>query len=246
MGHLAPSAVARLASCIRAYTLPLVIPAEGEHTSLLMKKMALDKKNVGGKKRCVILTKIGACLNDVAQLVDDALLLRAVSKPIVVIPPSTPIQGSVRVPGSKSISNRVLLLAAMGEGECRVGGLLHSDDTQVMMNALKLLGAAEFRYEKSTNSHDTEPILVVKGNGGRMSAPPGGKHIYLGNAGTATRFLATLCTLVGVYSSPSGAEKQKVVLTGDKVPPLPLIPSSHFSFSSYLILPPSLLFSFHN
>ena len=217
MGHLAPSVVARLASCIRAYTLPLAIPEEGSHTATLMKKMALDKKNVGGKKKCVILTRIGACLNDVAQLVDDSLLLRSVSKPIVVVPPSAPIQGSIRVPGSKSISNRVLLLAAMGEGECRVGGLLHSDDTQVMMNALKQLGAAEFRYEKSGNVHDTEPILVVKGNGGRMTAPPGGKHIYLGNAGTATRFLATLCTLVGVYSSPNAAEKQKVVLTGDKV-----------------------------
>lgn len=182
-----------------------------------MGKMALDKKNVGGKKRCVLLTKIGATLNDVAQLVDDEVLLRSVSKPIIVIPPSSPIQGSIRVPGSKSISNRVLLLAAMGEGECRVGGLLHSDDTQVMMNALKLLGAAEFRYEKSSNPHDTEPVLVVKGNGGKMTAPSSGKHLYLGNAGTATRFLATLCTLVGVYSSPGSKELQKVVLTGDKV-----------------------------
>jgi pentafunctional AROM polypeptide len=174
-----------------------------------MEKMALDKKNVKGKKRCVLLTKIGACLNDVAVPVDDELLLKSVSKPIIVVPPSAPIHGSIRVPGSKSISNRVLLLAAMGESECRVTGLLHSDDTQVMMNALKLLGAAEFRYEKSENPQDTEPVLVVKGNGGNMTTPPGGKHVYLGNAGTATRFLATLCTLVGVYSPNTSKETQK-------------------------------------
>lgn len=93
--------------------------------------------------------------------VADELLMRAISRAVEVVP-TKPLGGVIRVPGSKSISNRVLLLAAMGEGVCKISGLLHSDDTQVMMNALKHLEAATFEYEKSSDPNDREPILVVK------------------------------------------------------------------------------------
>jgi pentafunctional AROM polypeptide len=161
MGHLVPSAVQRLASCIRTYKLPLAVPERGE-AQLLMEKMMLDKKNQKGKKRCVLLSKIGGVVEQRASEVSDDILLRVVSRSIEVVPSSKPLSGVIRVPGSKSISNRVLLLAAMGEGECRISGLLHSDDTQVMINALKSLNAATFEFEKSPNPHDREPILVVK------------------------------------------------------------------------------------
>ena len=58
------------------------------------------------------------------------------------------VGGSVHVPGSKSISNRVLLMAAMGEGHCRISGLLQSDDTQVMLSALSAMGAGPFAWEE--------------------------------------------------------------------------------------------------
>ena len=56
------------------------------------------------------------------------------------IPPLTGIAGVVRVPGSKSISNRALVLAAFASGTTVVEGLLHSDDTRVMLEALEQLG----------------------------------------------------------------------------------------------------------
>ena len=56
------------------------------------------------------------------------------------IPPLRAVAGTLRVPGSKSISNRALLLAGFAAGTTTLEGLLHSDDTQVMLEALKQLG----------------------------------------------------------------------------------------------------------
>ena len=56
------------------------------------------------------------------------------------LPPLSGVAGTVRVPGSKSISNRALLLAGFASGTTTITGLLHSDDTQVMLEALKQLG----------------------------------------------------------------------------------------------------------
>jgi 3-phosphoshikimate 1-carboxyvinyltransferase len=83
--------------------------------------------------------------------------------------------GSVRLPGSKSISNRVLLLAALAEGETEIGGLLDADDTRVMQEALKKLGV------KFSGAR-------VEGVGGPF--PVKKAELFLGNAGTALRPLA--------------------------------------------------------
>jgi pentafunctional AROM polypeptide len=111
-------------------------------------------------------------------------------------------------PGSKSISNRALLLAALGAGTCRLKNLLHSDDTQVMMNALIELQVSPTEPSvphPATDSplrvqsfawEDGGETIVVTGGGGSLSVPAKGKEVYLGNAGTAARFLATVCTLV--------------------------------------------------
>ena len=61
------------------------------------------------------------------------------------LPPLLGAAGTVRLPGSKSISNRVLLLAALAEGETEVRDLLASDDTAVMLEALKQIGRASCR-----------------------------------------------------------------------------------------------------
>ena len=60
--------------------------------------------------------------------------------PSIALPPCARVQGSVTLPGSKSISNRTLLLAALCDGETLIRGLLKSDDTDVMLAALRKLG----------------------------------------------------------------------------------------------------------
>jgi 3-phosphoshikimate 1-carboxyvinyltransferase len=88
--------------------------------------------------------------------------------------------GVVRLPGSKSISNRVLLLAALAQGDTEVGGLLDADDTRVMREALTKLGV-EFRGAR------------VRGVGGPF--PVKKAELFLGNAGTALRPLTAALAL---------------------------------------------------
>jgi len=95
------------------------------------------------------------------------------------IPPLNGARGTVRLPGSKSISNRVLLLAGLSAGTTRVIDLLDSDDTRVMIEALRTLGCAV------EGDADT---LRVTGLGGRLAVREA--KLFLGNAGTAMRPLA--------------------------------------------------------
>ena len=99
--------------------------------------------------------------------------------PFIDIPPLAAAAGTVRLPGSKSISNRVLLLAGLAEGETVVRDLLDSDDTRVMVDALRALGCGI--------EHD-DGALRVRGLGGRPATREA--KLFLGNAGTAMRPLA--------------------------------------------------------
>ena len=67
--------------------------------------------------------------------------LRALPDPLTVEPPSAPPQGDVAVPGSKSITNRALVAAALAEGTSELVGPLRADDTQAMVDCLRVLGA---------------------------------------------------------------------------------------------------------
>ncbi len=96
--------------------------------------------------------------------------------PALDIPPLESAAGTVRLPGSKSISNRVLLLAGLAEGTTAVHDLLDSDDTRVMLEALQALGCT-LRREAA--------VLHVTGIGARLRT--GGARLFLGNAGTAMR-----------------------------------------------------------
>ncbi|MFC0048489.1 3-phosphoshikimate 1-carboxyvinyltransferase [Rheinheimera tilapiae] len=89
------------------------------------------------------------------------------------------VQGTVHLPGSKSISNRVLLLAALAQGETQISNLLHSDDIEHMLNALTALGVS---YQLS----DCKSKCVVQGLGG-LFKHPAPLELFLGNAGTAMR-----------------------------------------------------------
>lgn len=120
----------------------------------------------------------------------------------VSIVPGTKVSGCIRVPGSKSISNRVLLMAAMGEGTCRVSGLLLSDDTQVMINALERIGMA-FQWT------DDNQVLVVHGKGGKFClADSAENEIFVNHSGTSARFLTSFLTLVNA--------KESIHLTGSE------------------------------
>ncbi len=103
------------------------------------------------------------------------------------------VAGTVRLPGSKSISNRVLLLAALAAGETRVQGLLDADDTRVMREALERLGVV-FAKEN-----------VVKGTG--KPFPVRKAELFLGNAGTAFRPLTAVLALSGGEYRLSGTAR---------------------------------------
>ncbi len=94
--------------------------------------------------------------------------------------------GSITLPGSKSISNRVLLLAALCEGATTIHDLLDSEDTRVMLRALEGLGCGLSR---------DGPTLVVRGCGGTF--PEKSLPIFLGNAGTAMRPLTAVLAVLG-------------------------------------------------
>ena len=106
--------------------------------------------------------------------------------PFLDLPPMRSAAGTVRLPGSKSISNRVLLLAGLAEGTTAVHDLLDSDDTAVMLEALKQLGCQIRR--------DSGGALLVTGMGGRTL--PRAANLFLGNAGTAMRPLTAALALL--------------------------------------------------
>ncbi|CAG8543766.1 7219_t:CDS:2, partial [Ambispora gerdemannii] len=225
LGYLNQVVVGRLTRCLQSYGLPISLEEKkvinlvgNKYCSVdrVMKILKLDKKNQGDKKRIVMLTGIGKTLEQKATVVSDEIIHKVLSPAVKVIP-STPIQNvALSTLGSKSISNRALILAALGEGNCRLKGLLHSDDTQVMLTALQKLGAAQFEWE------DNGDTLVVIGGGGEGIKVPD-SEIYLGNAGTASRFVTTVCTLVDHKSITE--TKTATILTGnDRMKQRPIAP----------------------
>lgn len=103
-----------------------------------------------------------------------------------ILKPVTSVSGEVNLPGSKSLSNRALLLAALCKEETRLVNMLHSEDTEAMMTALTQLGIS-IRID----GHD----CVVRGNDGLFAAP-NDRNFYLGNAGTAIRPLTAMLALM--------------------------------------------------
>jgi 3-phosphoshikimate 1-carboxyvinyltransferase len=97
---------------------------------------------------------------------------------LTIRPTKTPLVGRVSPPGSKSITNRALLLAGLAKGTSRLTGALKSDDTRYMAEALRAMGVTVEEPDATT--------FVVTGTG-VLKAPE--KPLFLGNAGTATRFL---------------------------------------------------------
>ncbi|CAM3150614.1 3-phosphoshikimate 1-carboxyvinyltransferase [Vibrio rarus] len=110
----------------------------------------------------------------------------------LTLQPISKVSGVVNLPGSKSVSNRALLLAALAKGTTRLTNLLDSDDIRHMLNALQQLGV------KYTLSQD-KTACEVEGLGGVFN-PPQALELFLGNAGTAMRPLAAaLCASQGEF-----------------------------------------------
>ncbi|KAH8888162.1 Pentafunctional AroM protein [Thozetella sp. PMI_491] len=223
LGVLRPGAVARLVKCIASYELPTSLSDKriakltaGKQcpVDVLLEKMAVDKKNDGSKKKIALLSAIGKTYEPKASVVEDRVI-RIVLSPSIQVTPGVPkaLSVSITPPGSKSVSNRALVLAALGEGTCRIRNLLHSDDTEYMLTAISQLHGASYSWENAGE------VLVVKGRGGKLQASS--QPLYLGNAGTASRFL----TSVVAICSPS--DVSSTVLTGNarmKVRPIgPLV-----------------------
>lgn len=100
--------------------------------------------------------------------------------------PCGPVHGSIRPPGSKSITNRALVCAALAEGISTLSGALDSEDTQAMIDSLHRLGIPVERQNDGSR-------LVVSGCGGQL--PTSETDLFVGNSGTTIRFLTAMTTL---------------------------------------------------
>jgi len=116
-------------------------------------------------------------------------------------------QGTVRLPGSKSISNRTLLLAALSEGTTTIHDMLASDDTMVMLGALRSLGIKWDEVDERT--------VIVHGNGGVL--PEHTADLFMGNAGTAIRPLTAALAVIGGDYTLHGVSRMHERPIGDLV-----------------------------
>ena len=103
-----------------------------------------------------------------------------------ILPIHHPLNATVRVPGSKSLTNRALLIAALADGTTHLTNALFSDDSRYFANALKTLG---FDVQLDETNHS----MTVTGLGGKIPATKA--ELFIGNAGTAARFLSAFLTL---------------------------------------------------
>lgn len=122
--------------------------------------------------------------------------------------PALHAQGTVRLPGSKSISNRTLLLAALAEGTTKIFDLLASDDTHVMLMALQSLGV---KWDQVGQTQD----YVVHGVNG--SLPVHQADLFMGNAGTAIRPLTAALAVIGGDYTLHGVSRMHERPIGDLV-----------------------------
>ena len=124
--------------------------------------------------------------------------------------PVAQVQGTVRLPGSKSISNRILLLAALSQGQVDIVDLLASDDTAVMLAALRTLGV-QWTEEKTA----TGTVHHVQGVAGVL--PNKSADLFMGNAGTAIRPLTAALAVIGGDYTLHGVPRMHERPIGDLV-----------------------------
>ena len=125
-----------------------------------------------------------------------------------ITPVGSPVHGAVRPPGSKSITNRALILAALARGTSNLTGVLDSQDTRVMIESLRRLGFGI-----------SQDLLAgrcrIDGQGGQI--PSAKADLWLENSGTSIRFLTSLCALGAGNYRLDGVERMRQRPIGDLV-----------------------------
>jgi 3-phosphoshikimate 1-carboxyvinyltransferase len=124
----------------------------------------------------------------------------------IEIQPTGPLRGTIRPPGSKSITNRALVCAALAAGPSTLRGALDSEDTRVMIESLRKLG-----IEVAADA--TRQTLQVNGCGGKI--PASEADLFVANSGTTIRFLTALCTLGHGTYRLDGVERMRQRPIGD-------------------------------
>lgn len=181
----------QIINCLIKYKLPVDINLELNHQDIL-DKLKLDKKN----GLLVLVKDIGnPFLTEFSpeQILDTLSLEREIT-----YQETSFIDTNILCPSSKSETNRVLILAALGEGEIQINNLLMSDDTIYMIQALQTLGTSIKILDSST--------VKVRGNCGKFNFA-NNTTIYLGNSGTCVRFLTAVLGLLNTTKT--------VIITGD-------------------------------
>ena len=135
----------------------------------------------------------------------------SVRRASIDLPAASHARGTVRVPGSKSISIRVLLLAALADGETTIDGLLASDDTDVMLAALRTLGVPVRGDEAGADS--SAPHAVD----GAAAFPVRDADLFVGNSGLSIRTLVAALAFAGGRYRLSGVERMHARPIGDLV-----------------------------
>jgi len=110
------------------------------------------------------------------------------------------VNGSIRPPGSKSITNRALICAALADGTSRLTGALESDDTRVMIDSLRKLGV-------DVKADFENAALTVSGTAGNFNSPI--EDLYIGNSGTTVRFLTAALAFAGGQFQLDGVERMR-------------------------------------
>jgi 3-phosphoshikimate 1-carboxyvinyltransferase len=127
---------------------------------------------------------------------------------MLIQPITHPLNASVRVPGSKSLTNRALLIAALADGQTRIENALFSDDSRYFADALQTLGF-DLRLDENAKT------MTVTGQGGRIPAERA--DLFIGNAGTAARFLCAFLTLGHGQYTLDGEPRMRERPIGDLV-----------------------------
>jgi 3-phosphoshikimate 1-carboxyvinyltransferase len=145
-------------------------------------------------------------VSDFVLRISDFALSTSPPPALTITPATAPIRGRIRPPGSKSITNRALVCAALAEGTSTLSGALDSEDTRVMIESLGRLG---IRVE----SRDDGTTFAVHGCGGRI--PASSANLFVGNSGTTIRFLTALCALGHGTYRLDGIERMRERPIGD-------------------------------
>ena len=129
-------------------------------------------------------------------------------KPITIVRAVAPLNCKVRLPGSKSLTNRALVMSALADGRSTLAGALFCDDTEYMIACLQALGV-------KVQADPDSSAIVVEGCGGQIPATD--VDLFCGNSGTTIRFCTALCSLACGSYRLDGTDRMRERPIGDLV-----------------------------